>query len=116
MEKIGLRHDSPRVIFGSLFTGSGVIVEDVSLLIDGDILFKWGSYEDICVVHDKLVKTFISSGLSTDEISLIYFDRYSSSDFTINDICYILRRCLEFTGSGFASKLRTIWESEEFLR
>lgn len=95
--------------------GCDSVVDNPSVLIDGDVVIMCGDYHDVDAYYTLLVKRFKDIGLDTSDISMIRFNSDVGNDFTIKDICYILRRCMEFTASGFASNLRTLWGTPKFL-
>lgn len=110
-----LKPFSVRVYCGSLYTPDGRIIENPSILIDGDVFLKYGEFDVVNNYFSRVVEGYTSMLQSIHELGLIRFDKYSSSEFTVKDICYILRRCMEFSASGFAEKLRLNFGTSEFL-
>lgn len=90
---------------GSLYNPFHGRIEEPSIIIDGDVVLKIGSYPILRPYYDTLVQTFEDA----------VFIRFDTQRIPIEDIAYIYRRCMEFTHTGFAYELVVNWGSADFL-
>lgn len=81
------------------------------------VVYYLGNYNEL---HKSLIEVYNHRGksLKTDEVYLISFKDFLSGDFTINDVCYIIRRSSEFQEfpeQGFLNSLIEKRDSLDFL-
>ena len=113
--KYGLKDDSVRVINGELYSPDGKLIYDPCILVMGDVLLKAGNYDDM---HKSLLSLYcelIDKGLSTDDIFLVSFNDFIDANLPVTDVCYIIRRGVEFSGLDFIKKLMEMRLSVDFL-
>ena len=87
-------------IFNGKVYFKGSEVEDVTVFIDGDTLMKWGSCKDVYEYY----KTYMAVlGKQSDFLVV----NLNSLGITSDDCCYIIRRLLEYTATGFGNMIRS---------
>lgn len=91
---------------GTLYTASHTTIDEPSIIIDGDVVVKAGSY--------KLLQTYYGIMLTSELISNAILIRFDAQKLPIEDIAYIFRRCIEFTATGFAQQLVEHWGANHF--
>lgn len=84
--------------FGTIISMHGKIIKSPTVLIDveEDTLIKWGDYESVYPVFEKYAS--VMKGISTPALIEL-------SDLLPQDQCYIIRRMVEYTVSGFVRNL-----------
>lgn len=90
---------------GTLFTMAHVSIEEPSIIIDGDVVVKVGSYEWLYPYYKKMLEAKLEDAV---------FIRFYPQKLPIEDIAYIFRRCVEFTATGFVQQLVENWGSDDF--
>jgi hypothetical protein len=82
-------------------------IEEPSIIIDGDVCLKIGSYPILSLYYKELVQV--------KPFKDAVFIRFDPQKIPIEDIAYICHRCMEFTHTGFAYQFIVNWGSDKFL-
>lgn len=92
-------HQSACLYAGSLYTPTGRIVETPSVLVDPgmDMILTWGEPECVQREFDRIDSA--APGLAKN-LKIIEL-----SKLTKPQACYVIRRMMEFTASGFVTGL-----------
>lgn len=100
---------------GSLYNSEGSIIEDPSILVDGDVLLCASSYKAALAYFNKMMEAFKKCGLKVNTLKLYRFSvDFKGIGLKVDDIAYIFRRALEFTGTGFVLNLQINWGNSNF--
>lgn len=98
-------HESCATVqYGSIYSQSGDIIENPALIINESTgtLLSWGEYNMVEAEFTAMTSSYIKSGIPTKNITLI---NLSESTLSPEEQCYIIRRCVEYTASGFQTRL-----------
>lgn len=101
----------PYIKDGKLYNYEGKEIIDPSILIDGDVLLRYGFGDTVESCFNRFLEASKRSGLETDSVCLIKFNEL----LPLEDILYIYVRGIEFTATGFLNSLRLKWGTDEFL-
>lgn len=102
---------------GKICTQGGCVIENPALIIytgiGGGVLMSWGDRSVIEAKYKDMVAKYHALGCTTDGLLLITLDNAKMSRV---EQCYILRRCIDYTASGFHTKLCDMLNSDgDFL-
>ena len=94
---------------GSIYDMNGSIIKHPALLFDkkDDCLQGFGEAENLIPKLHRMADAFHRLGFPDMAASLMLID-FSNASFrrlTNEEICYILRRAIEFTATGFLTEL-----------
>ena len=98
-------HEScAKVIDGSIYTCNGNILEHPALAIDQETgtLISWGDLEMVERKYEKTLAAYATAGLPAGKLCIVAMD---DAKFTREEQCYVIRRCVEYTASGFQTEL-----------
>lgn len=92
-------HQSAYLYSGSLYSPTGRIVETPSVLVDPgmDMILTWGEPEYVQREFDRIDSAAPNLAKNLEIIEL--------SGLTKPQACYVIRRMMEFTASGFVTEL-----------
>lgn len=92
-------HQSAYFYNGSLYTLTGRIIETPSVLVDAgmDMILTWGEPEDIRTEFNRITSAVPGFSERLEVIELSGLDKKQA--------CYVIRRMMEFTASGFVRAL-----------
>lgn len=93
-----LSEDSVRVVNGELYTSEGILLHDPTILVMGGIPLKVGNY-------DEILKSMRNLEGSNINLVLINFHDKFYDVLGIDDVCYIIRRCMEFIDASFLEEV-----------
>lgn len=94
---------------GSIINGyTGGIIENLALLMskNTDCLHGWGNAETVQKKFEKYADAYQKAGMTEDLENLMYVE-LSEYKVSREMACYILRRAVEFTATGFIRNLCT---------
>lgn len=93
-----------RVRDGSIYSASGGIVENPALLIDEEsgTLLSWGERDMVEAKYQALLTGYGRAGMDAGKLMFLAMDNFA---FSREEQCYIIRRCVEYTASGFQAKV-----------
>lgn len=99
-----------RIENGRLIDGfSAEVIENPALLIDRaeNAIIGWGPAEKLEERMNRLTEAFIANGLM-DRCDFVKID-LSKAELTVEQQAWIIRRCVEFSGSDFPNTLCNKW-------
>lgn len=113
-----------KVQYGSIYSINGCIIENPALLIDeaSGVLLSWGEKNLVEAKYQALLAGYNQIGMDTTDIVFLAMNNFA---FTREEQCYIIRRCVEYTASGFQTRVCQIaksgqdpraWLAEEMAR
>ena len=95
---------SPYLYRGSIYSPAGTAIDRPAVLIDheSDILIKYGNADDVEASFDRaMASPVLSKGLAMIELG----SGMPGSPSSREQQCYILKRAVEYTASGFCRGL-----------
>lgn len=98
------RQSCARVECGSIYAADGRIVERPALVVDeeSDALLSWGEAAAVEAKYETLTRSLAAAGLDASAVVMITMDDLALSR---EEQCYVVRRCVEYSASGFQSAL-----------
>lgn len=87
-----------------MITSTGQMINHLAMLFDTDTgcIHAWGERDSVEHKYKRMVSTMEAAGMNTKCILLVEF---GDTQLTVEDRCYILKRCVEHTASGFQLEL-----------
>ena len=87
-------------------SATGGIIEQPAILVSkaDDIVYGWGNMDKVEAKFEKYTMTRLQAGYKEEmeDLMLIEFSEYK---ITREMACYVLRRAIEFTATGFITNL-----------
>lgn len=98
------RQSCARVECGSIYSADGRIVERPALVVDeaSDALLSWGEAAAVETKYLTLTRRLAEAGLDAGAVVMITMDDLALSR---EEQCYVVRRRVEYSASGFQSAL-----------
>lgn len=92
-------------------------IDRPAILLDAETgtVLRWGEFAACSETFDTTHAAFKSNGIPCD---LLMLD-LSDSPLNADEVCYLIRRCVEYTASGFQSALCEhvrLGDAEDWLR
>lgn len=99
---------------GSIYNSEGCIIEEPAILVDRNtgVLHGWGNMDVVKAKFDRFAAAYSDADMGNELESLMMIE-LSKYKVTREMACYIMRRAVEFTASGFIEALcRELAEGE----
>ena len=99
-----LSSSSACVVGGELYSEVGTLLKKPGMLVYGGVLVRVGEYNDL-----------IKDMLAYEGCYLFDLTKYPDKYFSVNDICYTIRRCSELLDDEFVREFVERYGSVGFL-
>lgn len=82
------------------------LIQKPAILLDKDTgcVHAWGNRDDVMAKFQTAASAYIQAGLSDMADALLVIDM-TESNLSVEEQCYLLKRCVEHTASGFQTEL-----------
>lgn len=87
-----------------LITSTGRMINHLAMLFDTDTgcIHAWGERDSVEHKYKRMISAMETAGMNT---KCILFVEFGDMQLTVEERCYILKRCVEHTASGFQLEL-----------